>query len=53
MHVHLVFVTKYRRGVFTNQILDDMRGIFAQVCKDFEAELVEYDGEDDSMCTCW
>jgi putative transposase len=34
MHVHLVFVTKYRRGVFTNQILDDMRGIFAGVCKD-------------------
>ena len=24
-----------------------MRGIFAQVCKDFEAELVEFDGEDD------
>ena len=47
MRVHLVFVTKYRRGVFTNQILDDMRGIFAEVCKDFEAELVEFDGEDD------
>jgi putative transposase len=47
MHVYLVFVTKYRRGVFTNQILDDMRGIFAELCKDFEAELVEFDGEDD------
>ena len=49
MHVHLVFVTKYRRGVFTNQILDDMRGIFADVCKDFEAQLVEFDGEDDHV----
>ena len=26
-----------------------MRGIFAQVCKDFEAELVEFDGEDDHV----
>ena len=49
MHVHLVFVTKYRRGVFTKEILDDMRGIFAEVCKDFEAELVEFDGEDDHV----
>jgi putative transposase len=49
MHVHLVFVTKYRRDVFTKQILDDMRGIFSEVCKDFEAELVEFDGEDDHV----
>src|SRR5262245_16512468 len=28
MHVHLVFVTKYRQGVFTKTILDDMRPIF-------------------------
>jgi putative transposase len=49
MHVHLVFVTKYRRGVFTKEILDDMRGVFASVCTDFEAELVEFDGEDDHV----
>ena len=47
MHVHLVFVTKYRRDVFTKEILDDLRLIFATVCADFEAELVEFDGEDD------
>ena len=47
MHVHLVFVTKYRREVFTKTILDELRPIFAAVCKDFEAELVEFDGEDD------
>ncbi|MDP1595961.1 MAG: transposase, partial [Methylotenera sp.] len=39
MHVHLVFVTQYRRGVFTNTILDELRPIFAAVRKDFEAEL--------------
>lgn len=49
MHVHLVFVTKYRRGVFTKAILDDLREIFAGVCADFEAELVEFDGEDDHV----
>jgi len=43
MHVHLVFVTKYRRGVFTKEILDDLRPIFASVCNDFESELVEFD----------
>ena len=49
MHVHLVFVTKYRRGVFTKEILDDMRLMFASVCTDFEAELIEFDGEDDHV----
>src|SRR5574343_1684665 len=49
MHVHLVFVTKYRRGVFTKEILDDLQTIFAKVCSDFEAELVEFDGEDDHV----
>ena len=47
MHVHLVFVTKYRYGVFTKAILDDLREIFSNVCKDFEAELTEFNGEED------
>jgi putative transposase len=49
MHTHLVFVTKYRRGVFTKEILDDLREIFSDVCTNFEAELVEFDGEDDHV----
>ena len=49
MHVHLVFVTKYRREVFTKEILDELRPLFAGVCTDFEAELVEFDGEDDHV----
>ena len=49
LHVHLVFVTKYRRHVFTKAILEDMQGIFAKVCQDFEAGLVEFDGEDDHV----
>ena len=49
LHVHLVFVAKYRVKVFTKEILDDMRGIFESVCTDFEAQLVEFDGEDDHV----
>ncbi len=49
MHVHLVFVTKYRREVFTKEILADLHGIFSSVCNDFEAKLVEFDGEDDHV----
>jgi putative transposase len=49
LHVHLVFVTKYRRGVFTKEVINDLREIFTDVCADFEAELVEFDGEDDHV----
>ncbi|MEI7780224.1 MAG: IS200/IS605 family transposase [Actinomycetes bacterium] len=49
LHVHLVFVTKYRRRVFTAAIRDDARSIFASVCVDFGADLVEMDGEDDHV----
>lgn len=49
LHVHLVFVTKYRRQVFTNAILEDMHSIFAEICRKFEGELVEFDGEDDHV----
>lgn len=45
LHVHLVFVTKYRRYVFTRPILLDLKEIFQSVCKDFEATLVEFEGE--------
>jgi putative transposase len=49
MHVHLVFVTKYRREVFTKEIINELHSIFSSVCLDFEAELVEFDGEDDHV----
>ena len=49
MHVHLVFVTKYRRKVFTKQILGQLRIIFIGVCTDFESHLVEFDGEGDHV----
>lgn len=45
MHVHLVFVTKYRRSVFTGLHLTRCEEIMRAVCEDFEAELVEFNGE--------
>ena len=45
IHAHLVFVTKYRRGVFRQEHLDSLHRILADVCKDFDAELIEFNGE--------
>ena len=49
MHVHLVFVAKYRRRVFDAAAIEALRAIFAQVCRDFAAELVQMDGEDEHV----
>ena len=49
MHVHLVFIPKYRRSVFTQEILNDLSEIFRSVCKDFEATLIEFNGEKDHV----
>ncbi len=45
MHVHLVFVTKYRRQIFDCDATEKLRTYFSNVCADFEAELVKMDGE--------
>jgi len=49
LHAHLVFVTKYRRRVLTEAAHETLRDIFAKVCQDFEAVLVESNGEDDHV----
>jgi putative transposase len=49
LHVHLVFVTKYRRDVFSDRVLSDLEEIFTSVCSDFEAELIEFNGEHDHV----
>ena len=49
LHVRLVFVTKYRRKVFTAQIINELKTIFETVCLQFNAELIEFDGEDDHV----
>jgi putative transposase len=49
LHVHLVFVTKYRRDVLSQLAIRDLSAIFARVCGDFGAQLVECNGEDDHV----
>jgi putative transposase len=49
LHVHLVFVTKYRRHVLTGAAHETLRAIFTKVCQDFDAVLVESNGEDDHV----
>jgi len=46
MHVHLVFVAKYRSKVFDGDAIDRMCRMFGKVCEDMGASLVEMDGED-------
>ncbi|MEU9885010.1 IS200/IS605 family transposase [Sphaerisporangium sp. NPDC051011] len=49
LHAHLVFVTKYRRGVFTNEMPARCEEIMREVCADFEVELGEFNGEHDHV----
>ncbi len=49
IHAHLVFVTKYRGKLFSGEHLSSLEGIFRSVCADFEAELVEFNGEPDHV----
>ena len=49
MHAHLVFVTKYRKDIFSREVLEAMKRIFEKVCQDFNTSLVEFDGERDHV----
>lgn len=49
LHVHLVFVTKYRRGVLTPEALDWLKTEFAKVCAMQGALLDACDGEEDHV----
>lgn len=48
-HVHLVFVTKYRRNVFTKEMLDRAAEVFSQTCQQMDCELLEFGGEHDHV----
>ena len=45
LNVHLVFVTKYRRSIFTDEHLMTIRASAEKVCGDFGASLREFNGE--------
>lgn len=49
MHVHLVFVTKYRTKVLDGRAIEILRETFDGICRKFEAELTEMNGEHDHL----
>jgi putative transposase len=49
LHAHLVFVTKYRRPVFTDAMLTFTENTMRGVCADLDAELVEFNGQADHV----
>lgn len=49
LHAHLVFVTKYRKAAFTNDMLNSLRTYFEKVCSDFDCEIEEFNGEKDHV----
>jgi putative transposase len=49
LHAHLVFVTKYRRRVFTDAMLTYCENTMRAVGDDLKAELVEFNGEADHV----
>jgi putative transposase len=49
LHAHLIFVTKYRRTVFDDEILNRLEEILNEVCQGFEVNLKEFNGETDHI----
>ncbi len=48
-NAHLVFVTKYRRGVFTEEMLNRAKVIIDETCSQMDCELLEFGGEHDHI----
>ena len=49
LHSHLVFVTKYRKVIFSKPMLESLKRYFVKVCDDFSVDLVEFNGERDHV----
>jgi putative transposase len=48
-HIHLVFVTKYRRDALTNAMLVRLRELFNEICLGLSSQPLEFNGEDDHV----
>ncbi len=49
LHLHLVFITKYRKKVFTVLMMKRLKYHFERVCEDFGCRLIETGGERDHV----
>ncbi len=45
----MVFVTKYRKKIFSSFYLKELEEILKKVCQDFDASLSEFNGERDHV----
>lgn len=46
---HLVFTPKYRKKVFTKEMLDRLEDIIKDLCKELDCNLIEFNGENDHI----
>ncbi|AWY02085.1 cytosine methyltransferase [Marinomonas primoryensis] len=49
LNCHLFFVTKYRYRVLQGYMYPTLKSLFEKVCLDFEAKLIEFNGESDHV----
>ena len=49
LHVHIVFVTKYRRKVITGDMLEFLKDTFSRLCLTQKCKLLEFNGESDHV----
>jgi putative transposase len=49
LHLHLVFVTKYRKKVFSDLMIERLKYHFQRICDDFGCRLIESNGETDHV----
>jgi putative transposase len=49
LFTHLIFTTKYRRGVITAEMLERLREVFSETLLQMKGELLEFNGEDDHV----
>lgn len=47
--VHLVFITKYRRKVFSDFLLKVVEEVVRETCKQMDSELIEFNGENNHV----
>ncbi len=49
IHLHFVFITKYRRKLINQAMLERLKEIFQKLCLKAKSELLEFGGESDHV----
>lgn len=46
-HIHLVFLTRHKGDILTEEILPRLKELFDETCRQKKCELIDFDGEGD------